>query len=150
MQTGTHWRMEITDGNAEETAATRITLPTPRGRSPRYGPSYLLYVSARGENEGVWKLTRGTATELWSSAGARVIGGPAIASDGWRVAFSAEERGRRHLYVMNADGSALRAVSTSLEPRGAPAWAPDGQSIAVPTTIDGEPRIVRVSVDGQN
>jgi Tol biopolymer transport system component len=48
---------------------------------------------------------------------------------------------------MNADGSGLRTLSASLEPRGAPAWTPDGRSIDVPTTIDGEPRLVRVSVD---
>ncbi len=146
-QTGTLWRMPIAGGIAEETAASRISLPTTRGRSPRYGPNYLLYVSARGESEGVWKLENEMATELWSAAGARVIGGPAIAPNGWHVAFSAEERGRTRLYVMNADGSALRALSTSLEPRGAPVWAPDGRSIDVPMTIDGEPRLVRVSVD---
>ncbi len=74
-QTGTLWRMAISDTIAEDTAARRITLPTTRGRSPRYGPDYLLYVSARGENEGIWKLAGETATELWSSARARVIGG---------------------------------------------------------------------------
>ena len=146
-QTGTLWRMAISSGIAEETAARRISLPTTRGRSPRYGPNYLLYVSARGNSEGVWKLENDTATEVWSAAGARVIGGPAIAPNGRQVAFSVDEPGRTRLYVMNADGSALRAVSPSLEPRGAPAWAPDGRSIDVPTTIDGEPRLVRVSVD---
>jgi Tol biopolymer transport system component len=148
-QTGTLWRAAITEGSAEKPAASRITLPTTRGRSPRYGRNYLLYVSARGDSEGLWKLADETATEVWSSAGARVIGGPAIAPDGWHVAFSAEERGRTRLYVMNADGSALRPLSESLEPRGAPAWAPDGRSIAVPITVDGEPRLVSVSVDGQ-
>ena len=146
-QTGTLWRIAISSGVVGETAASRISLPTTRGRSPRYGPNYLLYVSARGENEGIWKLENEMATELWSAAGARVIGGPAIAPDGWHVAFSVEERGRTRLYMMNADGSALRALSASLEPRGAPAWTPDGRSIDVSTTIDGEPRLVRVSVD---
>jgi Tol biopolymer transport system component len=146
-QTGTLWRMPIAGGIAKETAVSRISLPTTRGRSPRYGPNYLLYVSARGENEGVWKLENEMATELWSAAGARVIGGPAIAPNGWNVAFSVEEPGRTRLYVMNADGSALRVLSKSLEPRGAPVWAPDGRSIDVPTTIEGEPRLVSVSVD---
>jgi Tol biopolymer transport system component len=147
-QTGTLWRMPISGGIADETAATRISLPTTRGRSPRYGSNYLLYVSARGDHEGVFKLENETATELWSAAGARVIGGPAIAPDGQQVAFSVDERGRTRLYVMNADGSALRALQ-SVEPRGAPAWAPDGRSIEVPTTIDGEPRLVSVSIDSE-
>ena len=62
--------------------------------SPRLGPNYLLYVSSKGASEGIWKLADGTATELWSAPGTRIIGGPAIAADGRRIAFSIEERGR--------------------------------------------------------
>jgi Tol biopolymer transport system component len=94
----TLWRAPITGGITDEPAASRITVPTTSGRSPRYGPDYLLYVSARGDTEAIWKLANGTATELWSAPGARVLGGPAIAPDGWRVAFSAEERGRPRLH----------------------------------------------------
>jgi Tol biopolymer transport system component len=132
----------------DQTAAIRLTPPTTRGRSPRYGPNYLLYVSARGQAEAIWRLTGVTATELWSAPNARVIGGPAIAPNGQRVAFSADVNGRMRLYVMNADGSAARVVSESVEPRAAPVWAPDGNSLVVSVTVDGEPRLVRVSLDG--
>lgn len=145
----TLWRVPITDHLAEESAASRVTVPTIRGRAPRLGPGYLLYVSSRSDAEGIWKLADGTATELWSVAGGRVIGGPAVAPDGRRIAFSAEDGGRKRMYVMNSDGSAARMLPESLEPQGAPAWSPDGQSIAVATAIDGAPRLATVSVDAQ-
>jgi Tol biopolymer transport system component len=145
----TLWRMPITDHVTDESAATRVTVPTIGVRAPRLGQGYLLYVSSGNHAESIWKLVDGTATELWNVAGGRVIGGPAIAPDGRRIAFSAEERGRTRMYVMNSDGSAARTLPESLEPQGAPAWAPDGQSIAVAATINGAPCLAKVSVDGQ-
>ena len=144
----TLWRLPISDQPVETKAASRITLTTGRGYSPRLGPSYLLYVSSKGASDGIWKLADGTATELWSAPGARIMGGPAIAADGRRIAFSIKERGRTRLYVMNADATAARVVVESLELQGAPAWAPDGQSIAVAADDDGVPRLFRVPVDG--
>jgi Tol biopolymer transport system component len=143
----TLWRVPITDHLSEEAAASRVTLPTSGGRAPRLGPGYLLFVSSRSDAEGIWKLADGTETELWSVKGGRIIGGPAVAPDGRRIAFSTEEGGRRRMHVMNSDGSAARMFPESLEPHGAPAWAPDGQSIAVPATINGAPCLAKVSVD---
>ena len=58
------------------------------------GRGYLLYVSSKGTSDGIWKLADGAATELWSAAEARIIGGPETAPEGHRVAFSVEQRGR--------------------------------------------------------
>jgi Tol biopolymer transport system component len=52
------------------------------------------------------------------------------------------------LYVMNADGTNARVVTESLELRGAPAWAPDGQSITSAANVDGTPHLFRISQDG--
>jgi Tol biopolymer transport system component len=144
----TLWRVPITDPVTEESGASRVPVPTSGARAPRLGPGYLLYVSSRNDAESIWKVADGIATELWSMAGARVIAGPAIAPDG-RIAFSAEEGGRTRMYVMNADGSSARMLPESLEPRGAPAWSPDGQSIAVAATIHGAPCLIKVSVGRQ-
>jgi Tol biopolymer transport system component len=146
---GTLWRVPISEQVTEKSEASRITLPTASGLSPRFGADYLLYVSSRGGRTGIWKLADGTATELWSDPDARIAGGPAIARDGRSIAFVLEERGRTRLYVMADDGTNLRALTESLELRGAPAWAPDGTSIAVAANRDGAPRLVRVSLDGR-
>jgi Tol biopolymer transport system component len=145
----TLWRLPISDTPAEASAASRISLTTGRGSSPRLGPGYLLYVSSIGTGDAIWKLADGKATELWRAPGARVIGGPAVAADG-RVAFSIEQNGRTQLHVMNADGTNARVVTESLDLRGSPAWAPDGRSITSAAADDGIPRLFTVPLDGRS
>nr|MBA3297682.1 PD40 domain-containing protein [Acidobacteriota bacterium] len=148
---GTLWRVPISDQVADESAASRITLPTVRGASPRLGANYLIFVSSKsGGGEGIWKLADGAATELWSAPEARIVGGPAIARDGRGIAFVVDERGRTRLYVMDDDGTNVRARTESLGVRGTPAWAPDGASITVAANNDGVPRLVTASPDGRS
>jgi Tol biopolymer transport system component len=146
----TLWRLRIADSPAGVSAATRISLTTSTGFSPRLGPNYLLYVSATGTSESIWKLADGTAAELWSGQGARVFGGPAIGPDGRRIAFSVRQHGQTLLYVMQADGTNARIVTDSLDLQGAPAWAPDGQSITAGADDHGVPHLFRVPVDGRS
>ena len=145
----TLWRLPIGDSPTEVSAAARMSLTTSTGFSPRLGPDYLLYVSASGTSESIWKLAKGTGTELWSGQGARIFGGPAISSDGRKIAFSVQQHGQTILYVMQADGSNARVVADSLDLQGAPAWAPDGQSITSAADDHGAPHLLRVPVDGR-
>ena len=144
----TLWRLPVTDDVADDSAATRIALPTTVARSPRYGPGYLLYVSSKRGQEGIWKLEGDSAMELWSRPQARLVGAPAISPDGRRIAFTAERNGDSRLHVMDADGSGARILAGALEVHGAPTWAHDGQSVAVSALHDREPRIVEVPLDG--
>jgi Tol biopolymer transport system component len=146
----TLWRLRIGDSPVEGSAAERISLTTSMGFSPRLGPDYLLYVSANGTSESIWKVANGTGTELWSGPGARVIGGPAISPDGRTIAFSVRQHGQAFLNVMQADGTNARVVSSSLDLQGAPAWMPDGQSITTAADDHGVPRLFRVPVDGRS
>jgi Tol biopolymer transport system component len=144
----TLWRLRIADSPVEVPAAARISLTTTTGFSPRLGPNYLLYLSATGTSESIWKLANGTDMELWSGQGARVFGGPAISPDGRYIAFSVRQHGQPSLYVMQADGTNARIVADSLDLQGAPAWAPDGQSITTAAADHGVPHLYRVPVDG--
>ena len=146
----TLWRLPIADALAGASAASQISLTTGTGFSPRLGPNYLLYVSSTGTGESIWKLGNGTGTELWSGQGARVFGGPAISRDGKYVAFSVRQHGQTVLYVMQADGTNARIVADALDLQGAPAWAPDGQSITSAADDHGVPRLFRVPVDGRS
>jgi Tol biopolymer transport system component len=145
----TLWRFGIADSNAEASSLTPISLTTSTGFSPRLGPNYLLYVSATGTSESIWKLANGNATELWKSQGAQVFGGPAISPDGRHIAFSARQQGQTFLYVMQADGTNARVLADSLDLQGAPAWAHDGQSITSAANDHGVPHLFRVPVDGR-
>ena len=145
---GTLWRLGIADTPVGTSAPTPISLTTGRGFSPRLGPDYLLYVSSKGSGEVIWKLADGATTELWSAPEARIIGGPEIAPDGRRLAFSADQDGKTLLYVINTDGTNVRVVTDSLELRGAPAWTPDGRSITSAADVDGTPHLFNISLDG--
>ncbi|MGF7180236.1 hypothetical protein [Tunturiibacter psychrotolerans] len=149
----TLWRLRIADSPAEVSAAVPISLTTSVGFAPRLGPGYLLYVSATGAGESIWKLVNwagtGRGTELWSSQGARVIGGPAISPDGQRVAFSVRQGGQTLLYVMQADGTNARVVTDTLALQGSPAWEPDGRSITSAADDHGVTHLFHVPLDGQ-
>jgi Tol biopolymer transport system component len=145
----TLWRVSIAGSTETAADAARLPLTTGTGFSPRFGPGYLLYVSENGAGESIWKIAEGKASVLWSGAGARIFGGPAITSDGRRIAFSVRQDGRTLLYVMLADGTNARVVSRSLELQGAPAWAPDGESITSAAVQGGVPRLVGVPLDGR-
>jgi Tol biopolymer transport system component len=144
----TLWRLPIGDAPAQTAAATPIALTTTTGFSPRLGDGFLVYLSATGTGESIWKLANETATELWSGKEAQIFGGPAISPDGRSIAFSVRQRGQSLLYVMQADGNNPRIVATSLELQGAPAWAPDGNSITTAANDHGVPHLFRVPVAG--
>ena len=142
------WRVPIKDEIAQETDAARLEIPTLAAFAPRLGPDYLLYVSAKNDGHALWKFANGKATELWSAAKTRIVGGPAVSPDGKQIAFSAEnDRGTR-LYVLDTARRSARALAESLEVRGAPAWSADGSSIIVAVSEDrSEPQLFRVPLD---
>jgi Tol biopolymer transport system component len=145
---GSLWRFPITETRTPASAARRIPLTTGSGSSPRLGPGYLLYVSSIGDSDSIWRLQGEMATELWSAPGTRIIGAPAIARDGRRIAFSTQRDRQTALHVASTDGAGTRIVTSSLELQGAPVWAPDSQSITVASTVDGTPRLFNVPLDG--
>lgn len=144
----TLWRLRLDDSSSKSPA--QITLTTSTGFSPRLGPDYLLYVSATGTGEGIWKLANGTATELWSGQGARVFGGPAISPDGRHIAFSFHEHGKALLCTMQADGTNAHIVAGSLDLQGDPVWAPDGRSITTAANDHGTTHLFQVPVDNRS
>ena len=147
---GTLWRLPITDGRAEMSAAHRISLTSGNGSSPRLGGDYLFYVSSKSDRDSIWKMQGDAATEVWSAPEARIVGGIAIARDGRRIAFSIRQSGHTLLYVANADGTDARVVAKSLDLQGAPVWTGDGTSltVAVLAPAGGEPRLFNVPLDG--
>ena len=143
------WRVPIGNRVMEESDATPLSLPTASGLSPRVKPEYIVYRGQKAGKDGLWKLAAGSAaSELWNGVNGRVVEGPAIARDG-RLAFPVQRRGRTELYIMNADGTGARRIAEELDVRGAPAWSPDDQWLAIAAANgDGVPQVFKIPVGG--
>jgi Tol biopolymer transport system component len=143
------WRMPLTEGRSAAPAAEGLSLVSANSATPRLRADSLLYVSWQGERQGIWSLTQGTSREIWrSGTHARIVGGPAVAPNGKRIAFSVADSGRTLLYIMDSNGSDIRVLTDSLALRGNPSWAPDEQSIVSAVIRDGEPRLTRIFLNG--
>ena len=72
---------------------------------------------------------------------------PAPSPDGARIAFERGADASRNIYVMDADGSNVRRLTT--EPGGNfdPSWSPDGRSIVFESRRDGNSEIYVLAVD---
>jgi tricorn protease-like protein len=128
--------------------ATRLDIPTPRGESPRIGPGFVVFRAPKAGIDGLWKISDGSATELWSGADGRVSAGAAIAPDGLRIAFPVQRQGRTLLHIMDSDGGNVRRLADGLDVRGTPAWSPDGKWIAIGAMQDAAPRLFKIPLDG--
>ena len=145
----TLWRLPLAHASANSSDLVRVSLTTSVGFSPRFGLDGLLYVSTNGIGDGVWKLSNGVTSQLWNAPGAHIFGAPAISPGARQVAFSVGLDGRSLLYVTDADGSHARVVADALDLQGAPAWAPDGQSLTSAANDHGVPHLFRIYLDGR-
>ncbi|HEX6163853.1 MAG TPA: hypothetical protein VFZ31_10835, partial [Vicinamibacterales bacterium] len=145
---GTLWRSRVGADTRSAADMSVVPVATGRGSSPRLAPGFLAYVAPKASDDAVWKLSHGSATEIWSGQGARIIGGPEISPDGKRVAFSVEQQGKSLLYVVNADGTGARVVSDALRLQGAPSWSPDGRSLASGAIHNGSSHLFLIPLDG--
>ena len=75
---------------------------------------------------------------------------PAFSPDGKQVAFTATAEGAsaQDIYVMNADGSNWRRITTHPDIDTTPTWSPSGTQIAFISDRTGRPQIYIMNVDG--
>ena len=142
------WAVPISDGVQGEDAVTRLATPNATAQAPRLGPDYLLFLSSKGGGKGLWKLENGAARQLWNGGDGGVMAAPAISPDGSKICFSYRKQGREGLYVMNADGTNVRALVESFPVRGIASWSPDGKWIAAAGNQGDGTSIFKVPVDG--
>src|SRR5262249_22314021 len=129
------WRLSMDGPPSSHASPARIALTTTTGFSPRLGPDYLLYASASGTAESIWKFAKDAGPELWKGQGAHLRGAPAISSDGHSIAFIVQQQGKTSLYVMRDDGTNAHVLADSLKLQGSPAWAPDSKSITAAAEV---------------
>jgi hypothetical protein len=76
----------------------------------------------------VFALRDGAYENLTSEDGRDLA--PTWSPDGARIAFQSSREGNPDVWIMNADGTGLRQLTTSGAAEGEPAWSPDGKQIA--------------------
>jgi len=142
------WMAPISDRIQPEGAVSRVPTPNAIAQAPRLGPDYLLFLSSKGGGKGLWKLENGAARELWKGSDGGVMAAPAISPDGSKICFSYRKQAREGLYVMNADGTNVRALVESFPVRGIASWSPDGKWIAAAGNQGDGTSIFKIPVDG--
>ncbi len=143
------WMIPISDRVTTEAEAKRYHVPSVRAAAPRFGPNYVLYVSSRGGQTGLWRFKDGVETELWSGRDGAVPVAPAVSLDGSRVAFVVRRDGRSRLYLMGSGERSPRPLAGDLDIRDAPCFSPDGKWIAVVAATGEDARpLFRVPADG--
>jgi Tol biopolymer transport system component len=102
--------------------------------STRDGDYAIFEMNADGSNQGRVTDERGDPE---TPQGLRFQTDPAWSPDGARIAFASARAGSFDIYVMNADGTGTRRLtSTSANDQG-PTWSADGSRIAFSRSDDG-------------
>jgi hypothetical protein len=97
-----------------------------------------IWVKNDGANNDVQITTEGGVDPAWSP-------------DGARIAFSSDRDGAAgDIWVMNADGSDQRRLTTTFFDEIQPAWSPDGASIVFRGLGAATPQLVIMNANGSN
>ena len=145
--TASLWTVPISDGIETEAATKPGPSPNSRALGPQFARDYLAFLSSKGGANGLWKLENGASRELWRGDDGGVVAPPAISPDGRQICFSYRKQGRAGLYIMNANGTNVRALA-SFDVRGAASWSPDGKWVAVAANQGEGSRLFKIPVDG--
>jgi Tol biopolymer transport system component len=84
----------------------------------------------------------------WVTTGTRRWSSPDPSSDGARLALYSLTQPDGHVYVINADGTALRQVTGDTAIDRVPRWSPDGEWLAFFSTRGGPVQLWKVRADG--
>ncbi|MBU1728307.1 protein kinase [Patescibacteria group bacterium] len=123
------WSIPILDTIATESEVTQLVLSGQRAQAPRIGGKSLYFLSSTVAGDGLWKHENGQVKEIWDGSKASLTEVPAISPDGKSILISLMRDGKRHLYLINSDGSNLRLLSDSVDVRGTCSFSPDGKWI---------------------
>ncbi|TDC44589.1 serine/threonine-protein kinase [Actinomadura sp. KC345] len=110
----------------------------------------LVFWSDRDGEEEIYTLDPNAPGSPWTKLtrdGVRSVD-PEWSPDGSRIAFTRGESDGSSIWVMNADGSGARAVTTGTRDDMDPAWSPDGNWIVYARGAVSAPVLRAVRLDG--
>ncbi len=119
--------------------------------TPAWSPDgkELLLTSYRSGHPEVWRYRLADRSFRRLAPVANAMGG-VWSPDGKRVAFTASDGGNSHVYVVDADGTAAKRLTSGSALDLSPSWSPDGKRIAFVSDRAGTPQLYVMSADGSN
>jgi len=75
-------------------------------------------------------------------------GVPAVSPDGLHIAFLSNRSGADELFVISADGTGERRLTTTPDDKGALAWTADGKQILFATSANDTSHLYAITLDG--
>jgi len=149
------WRVPIGASPAGEDLAVRYEVGVEQPLAPRFraGALFVLAGGTAGRH-GLWRIDAAQqATQLWNGVDGGLNGPAAVSPDGRRIVVVLEERGRRRLMIMDADGTHARALAPSIEIDGlvgqSPGdWSADSASFVAGGRDERGPGLFMIPADG--
>ena len=136
--------------NADGTGTTRVTNTKRGDEQPSWSADGKRLVFSREGALFVGPAGGGPAHRVGGGIGSAQD--PAYSPDGKLIAYDYREPGfsNREIYVMNADGTGIRAVTNLKYVSGIPAWSPDGKTLAFQSNLRGKRyEIYTIGLDGK-
>ena len=132
------------DGGARRTIVVGGSMPTWSPDDKR-----ITFSSCRGSDCGIL-----VASSLGGDGGKLIVGelgaNPAWSPNGQRIVYQAEADGVKHLFVINADGTGKRQLTTGKNNHVGAQWSLDGNAIFYRATENNNWHIWRMNADGTN
>ena len=127
---------------------------TSSGFDPRWAPdgARLVYSTeavddpySRVVRAELWvaEVASGATTRLWTGDAVQ----PSWSPHGRRIAFWANDSGRRDIWTIADSGGTPVAVTSDAATDWAPEWSPDGKALYFVSDRDGSPNLWRVAID---
>ncbi len=119
--------------------------------APRFSPdgnSVLVTMTQEEGNSDIFSMDLRTRTLARLTHTAGIDAAASFSPDGSRIVFESKRSGTQQLYVMNADGSDPRRISTGKGRFATPVWSPRGDLIAFTQILGGQFHIGTMRPDG--
>ena len=127
----------------------QITQPPGWNVPSSWYDSTILFVSDTHQNLDIYVMNRdGSVTQVTEDEHNDFD--PKFSPDGTKIAYTSLQDGYAHIYIMNADGSNTRKVTTGYDMNVMGSWSPDGKTIAFTSGKSGNYDIYVMNADGSS
>jgi eukaryotic-like serine/threonine-protein kinase len=139
---------KLGDPEAITTPATFLAHPAVSGDGRQIAYSSVL------QTQNIQRLSLDPATSsvkgepVWLTSGSRLWSSPDPSQDGQWVVFYSRDKPEGDLYIVRADGTGLRQLTSDPAQDRVPRWSPDGKWIACFSNRSGRIQVWKIRADG--